>query len=724
MMNKTTQILSTITLCLALVGCSGGSITRTEPIVIIPQPTKITELDQKLYTQTGKPEITIDTTLATGAESYTLVTSDGRAKITAAGEAGAFYAMQTLQQLDQNGRIPNVEITDAPQFAWRGVMFDVSRHYQSPEYIKELLDMLAYHKINTLHWHLTDGVGWRLQIDKYPLLTQRGAWRKVSDESVPWIGFELSEEGTPGAYGGYYTKQQVRDIVEYAAQRHITVVPEIEMPGHSDAATTCYPQYSCQGANPRAGVYCAGNDSTFAFLEGIIDEVVELFPAEYIHIGGDEVGKEQWKACPRCQARMKAEGLKDEHELQSYFVKRMENYIRSKGKRMIGWDEIAEGGLSASATVMSWTGMENGIKAANTDHDVIMCPLDYVYLDHYQGYNPFEPQGWGGYNSLHRVYDFPVLPEGIAPDKQHYVKGGQGNLWTETIQDTAHIEYMLFPRMSALSEVLWSAPTERNWEQFVRKVDHQVDRYTQRGWNYSQSAMTPMVMSQSALPEGKISIKLDTEMGIHPIRYTTDGTHPTITSPLYSDSIVISNPCDLRASAFRRDSIVGYMLTVPMLLNKAYDATVTYKTPCGAGYFGGGAKGLVDNRYAIKRGDDKPWQGFEAKDMDVVLDMQQTKTLKGATLRFFQHTSTTSVMLPEWISISLSDNGRTFREVATQQIPTVNDYNAFIESYNVDFPEQAARYVKIKAKNRGKIPTGLPRGGASAWIFTDEIALY
>lgn len=728
MTTKITTTLATLilaALATTVVGCGDGGITPVigQQIAIIPEPQSVVRHGDKLYRLQEAPVTAIDTTL--GAEAYRLVAEAGHVTITGGDSAGVFYGKQTLEQLFQVDRIPDVEISDAPRFAWRGLMFDVSRHFQSPEYVKKVIDIMAYHKLNTFHWHLTDGIGWRVQIDKYPLLTERGAWRKIKDESVPWIGFEMSTQGVPDTHGGFYTKNQIRDIVAYAASKHITVVPEIEMPGHSDAATMCYPQYSCVGANPGGGVYCPGNDSTFLFLEGIIDEVVELFPGEYIHIGGDEVGKEQWSKCPLCKARKAKEGLKDEHELQSYFVKRMENYIQSKGRRMIGWDEIAEGGLSPSATVMSWTGMENGIKAANTNHDVVMCPIDYVYIDHYQGYNPFEPQAWGGYNGLHRVYDFPVLPDGIEPDKAHYIKGGQANLWTETISDTAHVEYMLMPRLAALSEALWSGVEQRDWDRFAIKMDQQFDRYDARRWNYSRSAMTPTVSGQRRAAEGSMVFSIGSELDIYPIHYTIDGQEPTLESPLYADSVVITAPCDLKATTFRRGAAMGYTLTVPNILNKATGAKVTYTTPYDAGYSGGGAEGLVDNVYAIKRGDDSAWQGFQSKDMNVTLDLGKAQQLSGANLRFLQHISTTSVLLPLWVSVELSDDGRTFRRVARQDIPTEANLNALVNSYDVKFDKPSeARYVRIMAGNIGVLPTGNPRAGAPAWVFADEIALY
>lgn len=346
---------------LIVAGCTAQR--PSAEIAVIPQPSRIIEGLGAVQIGPDNVKTAVDSLIA-DPEGYRLTARNGTVEIVGGSDAGVFYGLQTLEQLkDSAGYVPVVTIEDAPRFRWRGMHLDVSRHFFSKNFVKKYLDILAYHKINTFHWHLTDGIGWRLQIDKYPLLTRKAAWRKVKDEKAPWIGLELSDESrkdSPDTYGGYYTKEDVREIVAYAKERHITVIPEIEMPGHSEAATFAYPEYACPTARPGSGIYCPGREETFEYLENIIDEVVELFPdSPYIHIGGDEVGKEQWSKCPLCQKRKQEEGLKDEHELQSYFVHRMEKYINSKGRAMIGFDEILEGGLAPNATVMSWTGFES-----------------------------------------------------------------------------------------------------------------------------------------------------------------------------------------------------------------------------------------------------------------------------------------------------------------------------------------------------------------------------
>ncbi len=653
-----------------------------------------------------------------GAEAYRLQVTPEKITITAATPAGLFYGVQTLNQFEQE--IPAMEIEDAPRFEWRGMMLDVSRHYQPKEYIIKFIDMLAYHKINKFHWHLTDGIGWRIEIEQYPELTAKGAFRKVKHADAPWMNFELAEKSEgEDVYGGYYTKADIREIVAYATSKHIEVIPEIEMPGHSEAVTFVYPEYICTGAKPGSGIYCAGNEQTYTFLQNVLSEVIELFPSQYIHIGGDEVGKEQWAKCPKCQKLKAKENLKDEHELQSYFVKRMERFINANGKRLIGWDEITEGGLAESATVMSWTGFENGIKAANAHHDVIMAPLDYVYFDHYQGYNPHEPQAWGGYNSLKRVYDFPVIPEGIAPENVKYVKGGQANMWTENVRETAHLEYMLFPRMAALSESLWSS--SKDWDAFKKKMDHQLDRYEAKGWNYAGSAMTPMIASQTATA-GKVTIELTSELD-YPIYYTLDGSEPSVKSLRYRGNISVDKPATLKARAFRNEKAIGTILEIPNLLNKANNAKIAYTNKYNASYNGGGDSALIDNRYAMHRGDDKAWQGFEKEDMNLTIQLAENQPVSTVDLRFFQHEAITSVMLPLAVSIEVSTDGENFSKVVEEAIPAESNVSAFIKNYTFSFAEQEARFIRIVAKNRGTLPVGHRLAGGNAWVFCDEIAI-
>jgi hexosaminidase len=436
-----------------------------------------------------------------GAEGYELSVTPDSVIVRAGKSAGLFYGVQSLLQLlppevfaakpvaGVDWKVPCVQIEDQPRFKWRGFMLDVARHFFTKEEVKQMLDVLALQKINTLHLHLTDDQGWRIEIKKYPRLTQIGAWRKDA-------GFGLDPKasttyGPDGRYGGYYTQDDIREIVAYARGRHITVVPEIEMPGHASAALSAFPELSCNGGpyTPNAeggvfaGVYCAGKDETFEFLQNVLAEVRQLFPDQYIHIGGDEVPKDNWQKCPRCQARIKQEGLKNEHELQSYFIRRIEKFINAQGRTLIGWSEIREGGLAQKAVVMDWIG--GAVEAASAGHDVIMSPTEYCYLDYYQSTNQTtEPKAIGGYLPLSKVYSFEPIPAGLDPQYQGHILGGQGNLWTEYVPNLKHAQFMAFPRLCALAEVTWSAPAARNWKDFTRRLSAQFQRFDQLGVNY------------------------------------------------------------------------------------------------------------------------------------------------------------------------------------------------------------------------------------------------
>ncbi|HVM48343.1 MAG TPA: beta-N-acetylhexosaminidase [Candidatus Acidoferrum sp.] len=444
---------------------------------------------------------TNDANAALGPEGYELTVAPDSVVIRAPAAAGLFYGVQTLLQLlppetcatnrakAAACQIPCVQIQDQPRFKWRGFMLDVARHFFTKAEVKQLLDEMAAQKLNRFHLHLTDDQGWRIEIKSYPRLTQVGAWREEA-------GFDLDPKlstnyRADGKYGGYYTKADLRDIVAYAAARHITVVPEIEMPGHSCAALAAYPELSCTGGpytpNTKggvfAGVYCAGKDETFDFLQNVLAEVMEIFPGPYIHIGGDEVPKDNWKKCPRCQDRMKQEGLKTEHELQSYFIRRIEKFINSKGRTLIGWSEIREGGLAQNAVVMDWIG--GAVEAAGAGHDVVMSPTKFCYLDYYQSTNhDAEPKAIGGYLPLSKVYSFDPMPAGLDAQHQSHILGGQGNLWTEYVPNFKHAQYMIFPRLCAIAEVTWSPASSHNWEDFTRRLQTQFQRFDAQGVNY------------------------------------------------------------------------------------------------------------------------------------------------------------------------------------------------------------------------------------------------
>jgi len=455
----------------------------------------------------GSNHVYFKTDLTFDDEAYSLEVQKDRIQIKASKPAGFFYAMQTLRQLlpaeiENSAKqekvewlVPVISISDSPAFKWRGYLFDVVRHFFPKQDVFKMIDNLALHKINTLQLHLVDDQGWRIEIKKYPRLTEIGAWR-VDREDKNWNSRPKQEAGEKATYGGFYTQQDIKEIVAYARSRYITVVPEIEMPAHVTSALAAYPQYSCTGGPftvlpggvwPITDIYCAGNDSTFLFIEDILSEVIELFPSKYIHIGGDEATKTEWEKCPKCRNRIKVEGLKNVGELQSYFIKRIEKFINSKHKVLLGWDEILEGGLPAEATVMSWRGYKGGIEAANQGHDVVMTPTSECYFDYYQGPKDQEPAAGGGFIPLKKVYKFSPVPPGLSAEAAKHILGGQANLWTEYIPNIKHAEYMTFPRLAAMAEALWSPKEIHNWNDFSNRIELFMKRYDQMGINYSKT---------------------------------------------------------------------------------------------------------------------------------------------------------------------------------------------------------------------------------------------
>ncbi|MDR2682580.1 MAG: beta-N-acetylhexosaminidase [Dysgonamonadaceae bacterium] len=439
-------------------------------------------------------------------EAYKLSVQKELITLEAQSAQGIFYGMQTLRQLlpSQIERpflgnvawtVPCLEIEDAPRFAYRGLMLDVVRHFHSKEFVMKFIDMLAYHKMNTFHWHLTDDQGWRIEIKKYPDLTKAGAFRNRTLEGQYTVPEKRKWNNT--RYGGYYTQEEIKEVLAYAQKRFVTVIPEIEMPGHAVAALTAYPQLSCTGGPFEVeglwgvfnDIYCP-KEETFQFLENVLSEVAALFPSQYLHIGGDEAPKLRWKNCAHCQALIKKEGLKDEHELQSYFIKRIEKFVESKGKRIIGWDEILEGGLAPNATVMSWRGEAGGIDAAKQNHDVIMAPNSYVYLDYYQADPKTQPLSIGGYLPLWKVYSYNPMPAALTPEEAKHILGVQGNIWTEYIPATTQVEYMAFPRGAAIAETGWSPNEKKNYADFKERMIQQFKRYDAIGWNYCKAILT------------------------------------------------------------------------------------------------------------------------------------------------------------------------------------------------------------------------------------------
>ena len=430
-------------------------------------------------------------------EGYKLTSDEKGVSIQANSGAGLFYGVQTfIQTISEKGmEIPFVSIVDYPRFNYRGLHLDVGRHMFPPEFIKKYIDLLAKHKYNRFHWHLTEDQGWRIEIKKYPKLQEIGAYRKETVIGHARTADRNNPKNYDGKrYGGFYTQDEIRDIVKYAADRYVTIIPEIELPGHALAALSAYPNLGCTGGPYEAAttwgvfddVFCAGKEETFEFLEGVLDEVVELFPSQYIHIGGDECPKTRWEKCPHCQQRMKAEKIKDTHELQSYFIQRVEKYLNSKDRQIIGWDEILEGGLAPNATVMSWRGEEGGIAAAKQNHDVIMTPGDWCYFDHYQDTSKTEPLAIGGFTPVSQVYSYEPVPAQLTPEQAKHVLGAQANVWTEYIPTSDHAEYMVYPRACAMAEVLWSSKESRDYPDFLGRMGTHLKRLDDWNVNYAR----------------------------------------------------------------------------------------------------------------------------------------------------------------------------------------------------------------------------------------------
>ena len=572
----------------------------------------------------------------TSPEGYRLEATKESVKITSPSGAGLFYGLQTILQLvDDNGSIPTGVITDEPQLAYRGMMLDVSRHFFGKEFVKKQIDALAHFKMNRLHLHLTDAAGWRIEIKKYPRLTQFAAWRSKQLWKDWWFGDRLyAEEGSPEAHGGYYTQDDIRELVQYAADRYITIIPEIEMPAHSEETLTAYPELSCTHEPYKQADFCVGNEKTYEFLENVLTEVMELFPSEYIHIGGDEAGKASWPNCPLCQKRMKEENLSDVNELQSYLIHRIEKFVNSKGRQIIGWDEILDGGLAPNATVMSWRGTEGGLAAVNSGHKAIMTPGGYCYLDSYQDAPHTQPMAFGPYMPLQKVYSYNPT-EGLGEEQAKLIYGVQGNLWVEYIPTEELVEYMIYPRILAIAEIGWSNPAERDYENFRQRAIKAVNTLRAKGYN---------------------AFDLANEFG--PRKETlTDANH------------------------LAKGKSVTY---APMAeFNDRYNA--------------GGATALTDGvRGGWTYTDDK-WQGFIRRGgVDVVIDLGEEKEISSVAADFMQM-CIPDVWFPAEVVISVSSDSVKFNELARIEHEVVRDEGLSYKNYGWS-GKSNARYIRYQAK--------------------------
>lgn len=684
----------------------------------------------------GKGGIVLQLGLANdNPEAYQLKVDANQVVISSPSEAGVFYGIQTLRKAvdvaeGSNVELPAVEIKDQPRFGYRGMMLDVGRHFFSMDEIKTYIDMMALHNINRFHWHLSEDQGWRIEIKKYPKLTEIGSMRK---ETV--IGHNSGKyDGKP--YGGFYTQEQAKEIIAYAAERYITVIPEIDLPGHMQAALAAYPELGCTGGPYEVwtqwgvsdNVLCAGNDQTIQFIKDVLAEIVEIFPSEYIHVGGDECPKVKWSTCPKCQARIKALGLKSdnkhtkEERLQSYVIHEAEEFLNSKGRKMIGWDETLEGGLAPNATVMSWRGEAGGIEAAKQHHDVVMTPNTYLYFDYYQSKDTeTEPMAIGGYLPIERVYSYEPMPKSLSPEEQKYIVGVQANLWTEYIPDFKQVQYMVLPRMAALSESQWCAPEKKNYEAFLQRVSRLVNIYAKNGWNYATHIFDVMLDLKPNTETGTLDAVART-IDNAPIYYTLDGSEPTTASEKYTDVIKIDKPCTLRTVAIR-PSGSSKITNDEISFSKSSMKPITMLQPINKQYEFSGATVLVDGMTGNMNYKTGRWIAFYTNDLEAVIDLKEATEISSMTLH-------TCVEKGDWIfdtrgiTVSVSDDNQTFKEVASEAYPAMKESDPNqIYTHELKFDPVKTRYVKVKALSEQKIPSWHGGKGNPGFLFVDEIIL-
>lgn len=670
------------------------------------------------------------------AEAYKLIVNDKRVCISGASEAGVFYGIQTLRKSlpvaqDINVNLSAVEIYDKPRFAYRGAMLDVARHFYTVDEVKTFIDMLALHNINRFHWHLTDDQGWRIEIKKYPKLMSVASERK---ETVVGRWYSGIYDGKP--YGGYYTQDELRDVIDYAAKRHITIIPEVDLPGHMQAALTAYPELGCTGGpyevrtiwGVSQDVLCVGNDFTLQFVKDVLSEVADIFPSEYIHIGGDECPKVRWEKCPKCQERIKSLGLKSdakhtkEQRLQSYMIQEAAKYLKEKGKRIIGWTEILEGGLVPDATLMSWIGESGGIEAAHQHHDVIMTPNTYLYFDYYQSKKvEDEPLAIGGYLPIEKTYNYEPMPKELTEEEQQYIKGVQANLWTEYIPVFSQVQYMVLPRLGAAAEVQWTDPSKKDYKDFLRRVPHLVAVYDCYGWNYATHVYDVNVDMKADTVNHVLNVQLST-MADDPIYYTLDGQDPTEKSLKYTKPFTIDQSVVLKTMAVHPDRTSKISVDT-IRFNKATLKPVVLLQPNESRFSPDGPVVLVDGRNGNHSFDTGAWLAVAGNDLEAVINMQAETILSSASVHVY-------VRKDAWLfdargfSVSVSSDNKNYKEVASQEYKQMqeSDSDGIIE-HEFSFDSCKATYVKIKVISEKSMPDWHWDAGKAPFLLIDEIIL-
>ena len=683
--------------------------------------------------KTGAINLSVDPTIFTEKDSYKIIVNENNINIISSEASSAFFAIQTLRKslpFDAKGEniaMPAAEIYDYPRFGHRGMMLDVSRHIFPLDSIKEYIDLMALHNMNKFHLHLTDDQGWRIEIKKYPKLTEVGAWRSGTK-----IG--KSETFDTIRYGGYYTQEDLRDLVKYAADRHITIIPEIDLPGHQLAALATYPELGCTGGPYEVwkqwgvsdDVICAGNEDAMRFLEDVLTEVMDIFPSEYIHIGGDECPKVRWEQCPKCQAKIKELGFKDDEHfkaeayLQSYVMTRMEKFVEDHERKVIGWDEILEGGLGPNVTVMSWRSIDGGKEGAKQHHDVIMTPCSHLYFDYYQTDNTDdEPLAIGGYIPVERVYEFEPIPSDLTEEEAKHILGAQGNLWVEYIKDMNTVFYRILPRMDALTEVQWVSPEQKDYDSFRKRAYKMVEFYDLKGWNYAKHIFDIDVEIVPNVEAKCIDVTMS-KFGDGDILYTLDGSDPLTNGTKYTEALKLTENAKLRAIVKRARS-VGKEFKTDIELSKSSMKPISLKNEPHENYRFDGANTLIDglsggNNYKTGR-----WIAFFGENLDATIDLIEEQEI--SNLQFNCNlTKGDWIFNAKSVKILASNDGNTFEEIHYQEFPieTVRE-DGFI-SYSVDFEKASARFVNVVIEPH-MCPEGHSGYGYPAWIFVDELKI-
>lgn len=644
-------------------------------------------------------------------------------------KSGIFHGLISVLQMlpteiKETHPISCYNINDYPRFKWRGMHLDVSRHFFPKEYIFRYLDILAYYKMNTFHWHLTDDQGWRIEIKKYPLLTSKGGWRNgtlISHASNPSELFDSIH------YGGFYTQEEVREVVAYAKARHITVVPEIEMPGHAVAAIHAYPYLSCHGKDVSViqkwgvfdDVFCT-KDTVFSFLEGVLNEVMDLFPSEYIHIGGDECPKANWKSCSACQERIQSENLKDEFELQSYFIKRIEVFLSMHKRKLIGWDEILEGGLAPNAAVMSWQGIEGGIAAVKHGNNAVMTPGSHCYFDHYQGDPSNEPLAIGGFTPLSKVYSYEPIPDVLSPEEGKLILGAQANLWTEYIKTWEHVEYMLLPRLCALSEVVWSTKKQKDYEGFLIRLKNHFQKFENRDINYAKSIYEINTEIINDTINNKIFLKLNQAYPENIIFYKSKNEKSKGNFIPYTSPVLIEKNQTIKAETRNDQGGVLGRAEQAFFVSKSTGAKIQLKHPPAKSYSHGSPHTLTDGILGRIPWNGKEWLGFQSHPLIATIDLGKIQNIE----KIVAHTlkaEASWIHLPSKMQIEVSKDGKKFKKAGELNASDIEKSGRILE-FNKSMKN--IRYVRISFESIGKISAGKSGAGHNAWVFVSEIQIF